>query len=267
MQRLISNHVRSNVVGYIALFLVLRRHCVALDGPLPARTRSGRRTSSTARSRPTDIGATRSERQDRRPTGKERRLSLGASSSNTIADGGIQGVDLKNDTLTGTQIDESGLRHGAERRPARRPGLKRPHPGGGLAAGGFATVPEALDGFFDARWLIRPSEVGGAFGVSYFCPQDANNNGQVMFQNEDSTPVRLFADHGGADPSFIGDLPNNIGARGEQAAASGDYITFQARYPDARVATVHVFSQHNPAANNCYAEAQALLTTGQSGQG
>ena len=28
-------------------------------------------------------------------------LSIGASSSNTIADGGIQGIDVKDDTLTG----------------------------------------------------------------------------------------------------------------------------------------------------------------------
>jgi hypothetical protein len=36
-------------------------------------------------------------------------LSIGASSSNTIADGGIQAIDVKNDTLTGTQINESSL--------------------------------------------------------------------------------------------------------------------------------------------------------------
>jgi len=40
---------------------------------------------------------------------KNNDLSTGASSSNTIADGGIQGVDVKNETLTGTQIDEGSL--------------------------------------------------------------------------------------------------------------------------------------------------------------
>ena len=73
-------------------------------------------------------------------------LGLGASSSNTIADGGIQGVDVKNDTLTGAQIDESGL--GTVPNADRLDGLDSSAllQGGGLAAGGFATVPEALRG-------------------------------------------------------------------------------------------------------------------------
>ena len=51
----------------------------------------------------------RGQRQDRRPAGKERRPRLGASSSNTIADRGIQSIDVKDDTLTGAHVANNSL--------------------------------------------------------------------------------------------------------------------------------------------------------------
>lgn len=44
------------------------------------------------------------------------------------------------------------------------------------------------------------------------------------------------------------------------AAASGDWDTFQALYPDGQIVTVDVFSYHNPGFDSCYPQAQAVVT-------
>jgi hypothetical protein len=109
MQKRITDHIRSNVIGYIALF------SFAMGGTAYATHPGGANTISSA-----DIvnGEVRNDDLGANAVGsgkiadgsvKNADLSIGASSSNTIADGGIQGVDVKNNTLTGTQIDESTL--------------------------------------------------------------------------------------------------------------------------------------------------------------
>jgi hypothetical protein len=45
----IREHIRSNVVGYVAVFIALSGTAYAVDGPLPGQNQSVRRTSSTAR--------------------------------------------------------------------------------------------------------------------------------------------------------------------------------------------------------------------------
>ncbi len=104
----IRHHIRSNVIGYMALF-------VALSGTAYATHPGGQNTISSAdiingEVKTDDVAANAvgsTKIADRAV--KNADLSIGASSSNTIADGGIQGVDVKNNTLTGTQIDESTL--------------------------------------------------------------------------------------------------------------------------------------------------------------
>jgi hypothetical protein len=117
MSTAIANHIRSNIVGYIALF------CFAMGG-----TAYGLDGSNTVFSddivngevKNGDIGAFEVKANNVAPDSlggakiadrsvKNADLGLGASSSNTIADGGIQAIDVKNNTLTGTQIDESTL--------------------------------------------------------------------------------------------------------------------------------------------------------------
>jgi hypothetical protein len=105
----IGDHIRSNVVGYIALF------CFAMGGTAWATHPGGANTISSGdiingEVRNPDLGAdsvASGKIQDRQV--KNADLGLGASSSNTIADGGIQNVDVANDTLTGTKILESSL--------------------------------------------------------------------------------------------------------------------------------------------------------------
>jgi trimeric autotransporter adhesin len=127
----ISDHIRSNVVGYIALFLfAMGGSAYALDGPLPGQNQVGSEDIINSEVKGVDIGAGEVKNGDIGTSEvkannvapdslggnkivdrsvKNADLGLGASSSNTIADGGIEGIDVKNNTLTGAQIDESTL--------------------------------------------------------------------------------------------------------------------------------------------------------------
>jgi trimeric autotransporter adhesin len=130
VQNRISNHIRANVIAYAALFFALSGTAYALDGPLPGQNQVGSddiingevKTADigTGEVKNGDIGAFEIKANNIAPDSlgsakiadrsvKNADLGLGASSSNTIADGGIQGVDVKNNTLTGTQIDELSL--------------------------------------------------------------------------------------------------------------------------------------------------------------
>ena len=196
----------------------------AVDGPLAGQNTVGSEDIINSEVKTGDIGDAEVSGSDLAPDSvgsgkivdrsvKNADLGIGASSSNTIADGGNQGIDDQSGTLTGAEIDESGL--GTVPNADRLDGVDSSAllQGGGLAAGGFATVPEALQGAYDARWLILPSEAGWAFGVSYYCPQDTNTNGSALFKNR-TTTREVVRDNGSADPSFIWDLPNNLGAYG-----------------------------------------------------
>jgi hypothetical protein len=110
MRQRVSNHIRSNVVAYVALFFALTSGAYALDGPLPGINQVGSEDiiAGEVKSADLDANSVGSAKVVDRSV-KNADLSIGASSSNTIADGGIQGIDVKNDTLTGTQIDESSL--------------------------------------------------------------------------------------------------------------------------------------------------------------
>jgi hypothetical protein len=115
MRKRISEHIRSNVVGYVAVFLALTGGAYAIDGPLPGQNQVGSEDIINQEVKGADLGVDSvgsNKIADRQV--KNADLSLGASSSNTIADGGIQGVDVRSDTLTGVQVDESELNGGGD---------------------------------------------------------------------------------------------------------------------------------------------------------
>ena len=115
----IRDHIRSNVVGYVALFLALTMGTAYATHP------GGGNTISSAdiingEVKSGDIGDFEVKGADVAPDSlgggkiadrsvKNADLSIGASSSNTIADGGIQGIDVKSNTLTGAHIANSSL--------------------------------------------------------------------------------------------------------------------------------------------------------------
>jgi hypothetical protein len=112
----ISEHLRSNIVGYIALFcFATSGGAYAIDGALPGQNQVGSEDIINAEVTAVDLDADSvgsGKILDRQV--KNADLSIGASSSNTIADGGIQGVDVKGNTLTGAQINESTLNGGGD---------------------------------------------------------------------------------------------------------------------------------------------------------
>jgi hypothetical protein len=114
MQNRVTEHIRSNVVGYLALFFALTGGVAWATHPGGANTISSTDIIN-GEVRNADLGAdaVASGKIDDRQV-KNADLSIGASSSNTIADGGIQGVDVKNGTLTGAQIDESSVNGGGD---------------------------------------------------------------------------------------------------------------------------------------------------------
>jgi hypothetical protein len=114
MHKRIRKHIRSNVVGYLALFFALSGGVAWATHPGGANTISSADIIN-GEVRNADLGtdAVASGKIDDRQV-KNADLSIGASSSNTIADGGIQGIDVKSDTLTGAQIDEAALNGGGD---------------------------------------------------------------------------------------------------------------------------------------------------------
>ena len=110
MSARIRRHIRSNVVGYVALFVALSGTAYAVDGPLADQNTVGSQDIINGEVTGDDVATNAigtAKINDR--SVKNADLSTGASSSNTIADGGIHDIDVKNDTLTGTQIDEGTL--------------------------------------------------------------------------------------------------------------------------------------------------------------
>jgi hypothetical protein len=110
MSSRIHNHIRSNVVGYVAVFIALSGTAYAVDGPLAGQDTVGSADIINGEVRNKDLGAdavASGKIADRQV--KNADLSIGASSSNTIADGGVRSIDVKDDDLTGADIAPDSL--------------------------------------------------------------------------------------------------------------------------------------------------------------
>ena len=110
MSRTFGDHIRGNIVGYIALFVALSGTAVAVDGSLPGQNTVGSADIIDGDVTAADIKAESigsAKIADHQV--KNADLGLGASSSNTIADGGVQGIDIKDETLTGADVKSRSL--------------------------------------------------------------------------------------------------------------------------------------------------------------
>ena len=100
MAERIHDHIRSNVVGYVALFIALSGTAYAIDGPLPGQNQVGSQDIINSEVRSEDIGGTQVRNSD---------LGLGAVTTGKIADGGVQTLDVLNNNLTGADVNEASL--------------------------------------------------------------------------------------------------------------------------------------------------------------
>jgi hypothetical protein len=211
----IATHIRSNIVGYIAVFcFAMGGSAYALDGPLPGQNQVGSEDIINGEVKNADIGISEVKANNVAPDSlggnkivdrsvKNADLGLGASSSNTIADGGIQGIDVKNNTLTGQQIDESTLT-GVPSTPTG--------PAGGDLAGTYPnpTVPNV--------WKL-----GGNAGTTSSDFLGTTDNNPLNLRVNGARALRLepASDGTNQSPSVIGGIADNSVTPGVHSAVIG----------------------------------------------
>jgi hypothetical protein len=231
VQNRISNHIRSNIVGYIALFLfAMGGSAYALDGPLPGQNQVGSddiingevKTADigTGEVKNGDIGAFEINANNIAPDSlggtkiadrqvKNADLGLGASSSNTIRDGGIEAIDVKANTLTGGQIDELSLDPNVLQRRISA-----------TCAAGQAIREVAQNG------TVTCETVGGGGGASWLLAGNAGTTGADFLGTTDNQPLNLRVNNARGlriEPASDGtnQSPNVIGGIADNQVTAG----------------------------------------------
>jgi hypothetical protein len=92
MQERIRSHIRSNVVGYLALFVALGGTAYAVDGPLPGQNQVGSADVINNDVQSADIKDANVATAD---------IRSGAVNSGKILDGSVTGADVDESTLNG----------------------------------------------------------------------------------------------------------------------------------------------------------------------
>jgi hypothetical protein len=100
MHRRITRHIRSNVVGYLALFVALSGTAYAVDGPLPGQNQVGSADIINNDVQSADI-------KDANVTNLD--LRSNAVTAGKILDGEVSSADVQDNSLTASDINESTL--------------------------------------------------------------------------------------------------------------------------------------------------------------
>jgi hypothetical protein len=124
MSARIRAHIRSNVVGYVAIFLfAIGGTASAVDGPLPGQNQVGSADIIDGEVKSPDIGGGEVKEADVGPgavaSNEVKNDSIVAGdvapnslTSGRIADGTLTGADVANNSLKGADVDESTLEVG-----------------------------------------------------------------------------------------------------------------------------------------------------------
>jgi hypothetical protein len=98
----------------------------------------------------------------------------------------------------------------------------------------------------------------GLFSVSYACPANLANPGVTTFTNTSGATLNVFADSGGADPTYTQLAP--AGTAPLPGTAAGDSYVWQIQHPTDGLATVHAATVNRPGGNDCHFQVQAVIT-------
>jgi hypothetical protein len=142
-----------------------------------------------------------------------------------------------------------------------------------LGANAKAADADLLDGQNSTAFMAGPGKaVKGAvailpggqqtilfeegFEVHYACPLTLTNLGAFQFVNHAGT-VNLFIDNGSTNPTYqqVADETAVL----VDAAANGEFITFQVHSATHGITTIHAMSVHRP--SDCHAQAQAVISS------
>jgi hypothetical protein len=268
----IGNHLRSNVVGYIALF-------IALGGAAYA---AGLARDSV-KSKQIKAGAVKSsEVADGSLTGAD--VADAGLTGADVADAGLTGADVADDSLTGADVQESSL---------------------DLPAGGQADTPQQLldklitvDGAgsglaadalddLDSSNLYTKTEADGRYpladltffnlaasATNTYLPFasfleldmacDVGGTPSMSLKNVSGGNLRVYTDTGATDPVTNAPLANNASTAaipGPVADGTADHVTYLVRGPAGTVSLdAWVENMAAPTATNCLFN---LETTGQ----
>jgi hypothetical protein len=210
MTNRITDHIRLNVVAYVALFLVLTGGVAWANHPGGADTiSSGDIINNEVKSVDLANGEVKNDDLGANAVGsgkiadqsvKNADLSIGASSSNTIADGGIQNVDVANNTLTGAKVDESTLFN------------DNSLTGGDIDESTLSGLPSAN------AWNLDGNS--GTTGADFLGTTD-NNSLNLRVNNARALRLEPASDGTNQSPNVIGGIADNSVAAGVHSATIG----------------------------------------------
>lgn len=174
-------------------------------------------------------------------------------SDETTLNGGLSGIDIRTNTLTGADIQEGTL--------AKVPNADMLD---GLDSGAFvqgrgqvysgAAAIAAGNGF--AQIFLSTSDP--AFFVAYNCPADLSGNGVLRLQNDSADLANVFSDNGSSNPGYT-QLAGGGAVWDQFAAATGEHITFQLQTGGGRMVEFDVHTVHRPASGDCHVQATATV--------
>ena len=218
----IGRHLTGNAVGYLALVIA---------------------TSGTAYAAAT-IGS--AEVVD----GSLRSIDI---SDETALNGGLSGIDIRTNTLTGADIQEATLAKVPNADTVDGLDSNALVQGSGQVYKGAAAVP-AGNGY--AHIFLATADP--AFWVAYNCPADLSGIGVVVFENDSADLANVFYDNGSANPDYAQLAPS--GGRLDLAGApTGEHIAFQVQTASGRMLAFDVYTVHRPGSSDCHAQATATV--------
>lgn len=210
MSRRIGEHIRSNVVGYIAVFIALSGTAYAVDGPLPGQNQVGSADIINGDVITDDISDTNGVRSaDVR--------------DDTLNNGGLQAIDLRADSVGGSEVSDESL--GSAELAPDSVGASEVATGA-IGSDELATDAVGTDEIIDGSVGNPDLGVNSVTGTKVF---------QSSLTGADIFPNSLSSSDIGADA--VGDDEISPGAVGASEVANGSLGTaeFASSIPSARV--------------------------------